>query len=120
VIQRELNTFGCTIDRGGVVKLSFFGVPNLPRLVAPSIAEDNGLQIASLLDLAGTKVCVVQMRAEAKDYIYIDAILTRGKVNLSTALSAGRAIYGAAFNPQNTLKALTYFDDGTLAACHSQ
>jgi hypothetical protein len=32
------------------------------------------LQIASLLDLAGTKINVVQLRAEAKDYRDIDAI----------------------------------------------
>jgi hypothetical protein len=29
-------------------------------------------------------------------------------------LAAARAIYGARFNPQITLKALSYFDDGTL------
>ena len=30
------------------------------------------------------------------------------------ALAAGRAIYGAAFEPQITVKALTYFGDGDL------
>ncbi|MEO9191319.1 MAG: nucleotidyl transferase AbiEii/AbiGii toxin family protein [Acetobacteraceae bacterium] len=30
VTQREPNTFGCTVDRGGVVRLSFFGLPGLP------------------------------------------------------------------------------------------
>jgi hypothetical protein len=51
------------------VKVSFFGLPNLPRLSPPPVAKDNGLAVASLLDLAGTKASVVQMRAEAKDYI---------------------------------------------------
>ena len=115
VTQREPNTLSCTVDRGGVIKLSFFGLPNLPRLAPPLIAQDNGLQVASLLDLAATKASVVQLRAEAKDYIDIDALLTDGRINLPTALAAARAIYGEPFNPQNTLKALSYFDDGNLA-----
>ncbi|PZN72014.1 MAG: hypothetical protein DM484_25080 [Candidatus Methylumidiphilus alinenensis] len=114
VTQREPNTFSCTIDRGGAVKLSFFGLPGIPRLSPPLIAPDNGLQVASLLDLAGMKASVVQMRAEAKDYIDIDALLTDGRIDLPMALAAARAIYGAEFNPQSTLKALTYFDDGNL------
>jgi hypothetical protein len=114
VTQREPNTFSCTVDRGGVVKLSFFGVPAIPRLSPPLIAPDNGLQVASLLDLAGTKASVVQVRAEARDYIDIDAFLTDGRIDLPTALAAARAIYGVQFNPQSTLKALSYFDDGNL------
>ncbi len=114
VTQREPNTFSCTIDRGGAVKLSFFGLPGIPRLSPPLIAPDNGLQVASLLDLAGMKASVVQMRAEVKDYIDIDALLTDGRIDLPMALAAARAIYGAEFNPQSTLKALTYFDDGNL------
>ena len=57
---------------------------------------------------------VVQMRAEAKDYIDIDALLTDGRIDLPTALAGARAIYGAQFNPRITLKALSYFDDGTV------
>ena len=60
------------------------------------------------------KVSVVQKRAEAKDYIDLDALITSGSVDLATALAAGRAIYGRTFNPQITLKALSYFDDGDL------
>lgn len=114
VTQREPDTFSCTVDRGGVVKLSFFGLPGLPRLAAPHISPDNGLKVADLLDLAGTKVSVVQQRAEAKDYIDIDAILMDGRIDLPTALAAARAMYGAQFAPQSTLKALCYFEDGNL------
>jgi hypothetical protein len=114
VTQRAPNTFSCTVDRGGVIQLSFFGLPDLPRLAPPLIAPDNGLRVASLLDLAGTKASVVQVRAEAKDYIDIDALLNDGRIDLPTALAAGRAIYGTSFNPQNTLKALSYFEDGNL------
>ena len=66
VVQREPNTLSCVVDRDGLVKLSFFRLPGLPRLRPPLVAPDNGLQVVSLLDLAGTKVSVVQMRAEAR------------------------------------------------------
>jgi hypothetical protein len=114
ITQREPNTLSCTIDRDGPVKLSFFGVPGMPRLSLPLIAADNGVRVASLLDLAGTKASLVQLRAEARDYIDIDAILTDGRIDLPTALAAAQAIYGLPFNPQITLKALSYFDDGSL------
>jgi hypothetical protein len=114
VTQRAPDTFGCTVDRGGVIQLSFFGVPGLPRLSPPLIAPGNGLRVASLLDLSGTKASVVQVRAEAKDYLDIDALLTDGRIDLPSALAAARAIYGMSFNPQNTLKALSYFEDGNL------
>ncbi len=56
---------------------------------------------------------VVQKRAEAKDYVDLDALISHG-VTLATALAAGRALYGKSFNPQVTLKALSYFEDGDL------
>jgi hypothetical protein len=116
VTQREPNTFSCLLDRGGIVKLSFFGLPGIPRLLPPLIAPDNGLRVASLLDLAGMKASVVQVRAEAKDYLDIDAILTDARIDLPTALAGARAIYGSAFNPLATLKALAYFDDGNVGS----
>lgn len=114
ITQREPNTLSCVIDRGGQVRLSFFGLPLLPRLRPPLVATDNGLRVASLLDLAGTKASVVQVRAEAKDYIDIDAMLTDGRIDLPTALASARALYSQQYNPQITLKALSYFDDGNL------
>jgi hypothetical protein len=72
------------------------------------------LRVASFLDLAGTKASVVQQRAEARDYTDIAAILDNGRIDLPTALASARAIYGPRFNPQITLKALSFFDDGDL------
>lgn len=115
ITQREPNTLSCIVERGGPVRLSFFAVPRLPRLAPPHIAPDNGLQVAALLDLAGTKANVVQLRAEAKDYRDIDAILRDGRIDLPMALAAAQAIYGAMFNPQITLKALSHFADGNLS-----
>lgn len=61
IIQRDKNTLSAIVDRGGPVKVSFFGVPNLPRLSAAVVARDNGLGVASLLDLAGTLACAEAM-----------------------------------------------------------
>ena len=52
--------------------MSFFGVPNLPRLMPTHV------------------------------------------VDLGTALVAAQKLYGSSFNPEITLKALSYFDDGDL------
>ncbi len=113
ILQQAKNTLTCLVDRGGPVKVSFFGLPHLRSIEAPHIAPDNQLRVASLIDLAGTKAAVVQQRAEAKDYIDLDAI-TKAGIDLPAALSAARVIYGPSFNPQITLKALSFFDDGDL------
>lgn len=86
----------------------------MPELVAPLTVEENGLKVASLLDLAGTKASVVQVRAEAKDYLDIDALLQRTSIDLPLALAAAQAMYGTSFNPQIILKALSYFGEGDL------
>jgi nucleotidyltransferase AbiEii toxin of type IV toxin-antitoxin system len=114
ITQRGPSTLTGTVDRDGAVKISFFGVPNIRRLRPPHEVAETGLKVASLLDLAGTKASVVQARAEARDYIDIDALIRAGKIDLSTALAAGQAIYGPQFNPEITLKALSFFDDGNL------
>ena len=115
ITQQEPNTLSAIIDRDGPVKVSFFGLPSIVRMRPPHIAPDNGLQIASLLDLAGTKAAVVQQRAEAKDYFDIDALLQDGRIDLPTALVSAQGIYGPTFNPQITLKALSFFGDGNLS-----
>jgi hypothetical protein len=76
IVQRERNTLSAVVERGGRVKVSLFGVPNLPRLGQPHVSKDNKLRVASLLDLAGTKASVLQVRAEAKDYADMDALMT--------------------------------------------
>ena len=113
IIQQEKNTLTCLVDRSGPVKVSFFGLPNIHSIAAPQVAPDNQLKVASLIDLAGMKAAVVQQRPEAKDYIDLDAIMSAG-IGLPTALAAAKFIYGPNFNPQITLKALSYFDDGDL------
>jgi hypothetical protein len=114
IIQREKNTLTAIVERGDPVKVSFFGVPKLPQLEPAHVVAENNLKVASLLDLAGTKASVIQVRAEAKDYLDLDALMRLGEVDLATALAAAYALYGQTFNPEVTLKALSYFDDGNL------
>lgn len=114
VVQREKSTLTAIVDRGAPVRLCFVGLRKLPRLAAPLAAGDNGLKVASLLDLAGTKALVVQVRAAAQDYIDVDALIQAGGVDLSLVLAAGARLYGRSFNPELTLKALSYTGDGDL------
>lgn len=114
IIQREKNTLSVIVERGDPVKVSFFGVPKLPQLAPVHVVAENNLKVASLLDLAGTKASVIQVRAEAKDYLDLDALMSLGGGHLATALAAAQALYGPTFNPEVTLKALSYFDDGNL------
>lgn len=109
-VQVAPNTLKCRVEREGPVLLSFFGGLGLGVVAPREKVEGKTLYVASLLDLAGTKVAVVQKRAEAKDYYDIDALLRHG-VDLPTALTAGRIVYGLAFNPLIALKALSFFDD---------
>ena len=111
--QRGDNTLSLLVDRTGPVKLSFFGGIRMDRIHNPDIAEDNGLQIASLLDLTATKLNTIQQRAEAKDYRDIAAALKTG-LDLAEALGAAVAVFGRTFNAMTALKALTYFGDGNL------
>jgi hypothetical protein len=92
------------------VLVSFFGGLGLGQVAARDQVQGITLFIASLLDIAGTKMAVVQKRGEAKDYLDIDALLEHG-VDLPTALAAGCVVYGRSFNPLITLKALSFFDD---------
>jgi Nucleotidyl transferase AbiEii toxin, Type IV TA system len=111
--QRGDNTLTAVAERAGPVRLSFFGDLGMSHVSEPDLARDNGLQVASLLDLAATKLRTIQQRAEAKDYRDIDAVLSAG-LSLADGLAAAVAIYGKAFNPLMTLKALAYFKDGNL------
>lgn len=109
-VQVESNTLTCRVERGGPVLISFFGGLNLGQVAATDTVEGPSFKIASLLDVAGTKVAVIQKRAEPKDYLDIDALLQSG-VDLPAMLAAGLVVYGRSFNPMITLKALSYFDD---------
>ena len=111
--QFEANTLTAIVDRTGPVKVSFFGGLALNRIQDPDLTPDNGIQVASLLDVAATKLATIQQRAQARDYEDIAAIIAAG-ISLSDALAAASTAYGKQFNGALSLKALTYFADGDL------
>lgn len=119
VLQDERDSFGVAVPcpaTGDVVHLSFFGSLGFGRVGEPEITQDGALLVASLDDLMAQKVKVVLQRAEAKDYRDIAAMIEAG-VDLAKGLASAQAMgmYGAAgFQPSESLKALTYFNDGDL------
>lgn len=114
VVERQQSKLTALVDRGAPVTVSFVGVPRLPRFARPLIADDNGLRVASLLDVAGTKAMLVQVRGAAQDYIDMDALIHLGGVTLASALAAARGLYGKSCNPQVTVRALSRLDDGGM------
>jgi hypothetical protein len=109
-VQVVSHTLTCRVERGGPVLVSFFGNLGLGEVALREIAEGSKVHVASLLDIAGTKAAVVQQRAQARDYLDIDALIRHG-IDLPRILAAGTVVYGRSFNPLITLKALSYFDD---------
>jgi hypothetical protein len=114
VLQAEPNTATFSIERDGEIKVSFFGGLSFGRVGVPERCEDNGLWVASLLDLAAQKMKVILSRAEAKDYLDIHALIEAG-ITLPLALAAAQALYPE-FNPLISLKALAYYGEASLAA----
>jgi len=112
-IQSEANTLTAIVNRSGPVKVSFFGGLKLNRVQDPEAVLSKGMRVASLVDIAATKMVSIQQRAQAKDYLDIVALAEAG-VSLSAALRAAGAVYGPTFNGLLSLKALTYFADGDL------
>lgn len=102
------------VVRAAGVKLSFFGGLRFGRVGDPHLTTDGVAEVASLEDLMAHKLKVILQRAEKKDYQDIAAMLRAG-ISLSRGLAAARLFFGAAFQPAESLKALTYFKDGDLA-----
>lgn len=110
-LQYMENTVTLSVSAGNdPVKVSFFGGLSLNRIKDPVQAE-NGVYVASLLDLFGTKCEVVLDRAKIKDYQDIVAILKNTDLTLADGLAAAKAIYGDAFMPLTSLKALSFTSD---------
>jgi len=117
VIQDEANAFSVFVSYPNLdpsrVKVSFFGKIGFGRVGVPTYSEDGVMQVASLDDLMATKLKVILQRAESKDYLDIAAMLANG-VSLAKGLSSARLIFGSHFQPSESLKALTFFEDGDL------
>ena len=93
-MQVVSHTLTCRVERGGLVLVSFFGNLGLGEAAPREIAEGSKVHVASLLDIAGTKVAVVQQRAQLRDYLDIDALIRHG-IGLPQMLAAGAHCTGA-------------------------
>jgi Nucleotidyl transferase AbiEii toxin, Type IV TA system len=117
VLQDQPDSFTFLVpaknDARQAVKLSFFGRLSMGRVSEPDFTIDNVIQVASLDDLMATKLKVVLQRIESRDYVDIATMLLAG-VSLERGLAAARAMYGKAFQPSESLKALVYFKGGDL------
>ena len=113
-LQSEPNTLTCLVQRRGeTIKISFFGGLDMAKVGHPQQTSGNGIWVASLSDLAATKLKVIQDRAEAKDYLDLARLLDEN-VGLSDMVRAAMGVYGPAFNPMISMRALTFFQDGDL------
>ena len=96
------------------VDFDFFSSPPLDHdalFAIPFAARAEVLQVASLLDLFGTKLKVLLQRVAARDYLDLAAILRAG-VPLADGLGAARALFGNEFPPTEAVKTLAYFGEG--------
>jgi hypothetical protein len=101
------------VEPGGV-QLAFNGGLRLQTVAEPSVAPDNGLVVASIFDLAGTKARAVLDRSEWKDYVDIAALLSAGHA-LADVIGYATAVFDRlfAFPAPVFLRNLVWFKDGT-------
>jgi Nucleotidyl transferase AbiEii toxin, Type IV TA system len=118
VIQDEVNSLTLLVREPdtteNTVKISFFGLITLGHYERPCTTDDDVLNVASLNDLLATKLKVILQRAEAKDYIDIAALIRSG-LSLAKGLAIAQEMFRPSFQPSESLKALTYFNDGDLS-----
>jgi hypothetical protein len=112
-VHHKRDNLEAFVNRGGLVKVAFFGgLDNLQRIQDPQRAAGSRVHVASLVDLAGMKMRVIQVRGSWKDYVDIHALTSHG-IDLPTALAAAKAI-DKRFNPVTSIRALQFYGDGTL------
>jgi hypothetical protein len=113
-LQVERNTL-TVLHRGerGPVKVSFFGGLTFARVAEPEETADGILRVASLPDLFATKLNTLYQRAEAKDYLDVNALLESG-LSLTDGLRFTKQVYGPDFNTLLPLQALCYFEEPSL------
>lgn len=96
------------------VHFAFFGAMRIRCVAEPSLVEENGLVVASVFDLAGTKARTILDRSEWKDYVDIAAILRAGQT-LTDVVGYATTVFEPLFEfpAAAFLRALVYFEEGT-------
>ena len=113
MLQESANTRTVLVERGGPIKISFFGAIRFGRVGEPETTADGTLRVASMEDLGGTKIKALLQRIEAKDYRDVEALIRSG-IPLSRILGAAQTLFGPSFNSLVARKALCYFEGGDL------
>lgn len=113
-VQRKRDNLEAFVDRGGgLVKIAFFGgLDTLGRIEDPRRSANSRVHVASLVDLAGMKMRVIQVRGSWKDYVDIHTLVSHG-IDVLTGLAAAKAI-DRKFDPSISIRALQFYGDGTL------
>jgi hypothetical protein len=112
-VHRKRDNLEAFVNRGGVVKIAFFGgLDTLHRIEDPRRAAGSRVRVASLVDLAGMKMRVIQVRGSWKDYVDIHTLVLHG-IDVPTGLAAAKAI-DRGFDPITSIRALQFYGDGTL------
>ncbi len=101
--QEEKDTLSCIID--GEIRLSFFGYQY--PLLEPTLIDD-GLVLASILDIGCMKLSAITSRSTLKDYVDLHIILQQ--TSLATLLEGCSRKYPT-LDHALILKSLVYFDD---------
>jgi hypothetical protein len=99
------------------VKLSFFGGLTLRVIRTPDFLEH--CPVASIEDLAASKLAALVNRVEPKDYLDVLAILRHG-MRLEEMLGCATAVYRGDFPVAACLKSLTWFEPPELAVLSSE
>lgn len=112
IVDARENTL--TILTPSEVRISFFGGLEIQCVAEPSMALDNGVVLASVFDLAGTKAKALLDRSEWRDYVDIDELLRAGQeigdiMGYATTVFAPSFVFPAGL----FLKCLVSFEDGT-------
>jgi hypothetical protein len=110
-----LTTWVRPLQAETLVYVSFFGGIGIPVIDRPDRASPDGIVIASLRDLAGTKAKVINERVELKDYLDIAALLDAG-LTLPEIVSAAVALFPGQVDDISTVSAITFFEEGEAAA----
>jgi hypothetical protein len=113
-VQCKRDNLEAFVDRSGLVRVAFFGgLDTLHRVEEPRHATGSRVRVASLVDLAGMKMRVIQVRGSWKDYVDIHTLVTHG-IDVPTGLAAAKAI-DRTFDPITSVRALQFYGDGTLS-----
>ena len=111
-VHHKRDNLEAFVTRGGLVKVAFFGgLDTLQRIQDPQRAAGSRVRVASLVDLAGMKMRVIQVRGNWKDYVDIHALASQG-IDLPTALAAAKAIDKS--SEATSIRAIQFYGDGTL------